>query len=269
VKTNRNRIERLCAPALAGLLGLLFVSMSGAQDYDAITSATRFAPPEDRGYLAHPVRIMNRETMDAYQLDPATGETAVIAYSVSKTGWVRVRLVRRADHGMVLRTLQDWKLVEYGRDHRIIWDGTDASGNRVEPRRTFILFEGIDRSEYRVHWDHEEAACHDLQIKLARIPGKLGEAPRIVAQFTPGSGVPPAAGFEGRLYIDQQLVTTVRFPGGSEQFVFTIEPAWLKRPDALVAVNIDDGQDHVGAASLRLTTTDTIRPSGGTLAGGH
>jgi len=117
-------------PILVVSLGL-DIALGFQAPQDAIRSAP-FKPPEDQGYLANALAIMDRQTYEAYSVDPSAGTPARIGYSVSKAGSVRIRIVRSSDRSIVLRTLQDWTSSRYGLSYRVLWDGKDASGNTLD-----------------------------------------------------------------------------------------------------------------------------------------
>lgn len=232
------------------------------QSYDAMTGTTRLTPPEDRGYLIYPVRIMNRSTYDAYHFDPAAGKPASISYSVSKTGWVRVRLVSRDD--IVLRTIQDWTPSHFGQTYETEWDGNDASGNPVDRKNMVVAFEAKDSAHERVHMDHPAESCRDPAITI--VQPQLNDAgskvERIVVTLEPeavNSGYDTT--FEGKLYLDFELAEKVLFPAGATQFVFDFDAGELEPGEHLLTVNIDDLKDHVGAASLRLLQDKDADPA--------
>ena len=232
--------------------------------YDTMTSATRLIPPEDRGYLGYPVRIMNRSTYDAYHFDPAAGKPAMISYSVSRSGWVRVRLVRRDDTGTVLRTLQNWTLSNYGQTYELEWDGNDASGHPVERSKMFVAFEARDSAHDNIHRGHSRESCLDPAIVIERlgVSSTAGAIEKIVVVLEPEAlNTDNLQTLEGRLYVDFELVEKVLFPPGAKQYTFDFDTGKLAVHEHLLTVNIDDGQDHVGTASLHLSTDDNVLPT--------
>jgi hypothetical protein len=251
---------------LTGLVGMAFLfagfdilPQHYDQQYDAMTSATRLTPPEDRGYLGYPVRIMNKSTYNAYQFDPAAGKPATISYSVSRSGWVRVRLVRRDDAGIVLRTMQNWKLSHYGQTYQLEWDGNDASGNPVDRQKMFVAFEARDSAHDKIHRGHSMESCRDPVIIIERSgAGSTGSAiEKIVVAFEQEAlNTDNHQALKGRLYVDFELAEEVLFPPGAKQIIFEFDTGKLAGREPLLSVNIDDGEDHVGTASLRLSTDD-------------
>ncbi len=208
----------------------------------AADPSAKIAPPEDRGYLRYPLRIMNRSTYEAYHFAPDKGELATLSYSVSKTGWVRVRLIRRDDHAVVLRTLSDWTEANYGRRYRVQWHGTDASGNPVDRRRMFVSFESRDSVSGGIHQRHPTAHCRDPQLTIAN------SGNQIVAQLDGSLPLPDA--YRGRLYVDFELVEEVVFDRAAGTFAFDFRPGAFAPGEHLLTINIDDYQDHVATASL-------------------
>ena len=50
-------------------------------------------------------------------------------------------------------------------------------------------------------------------------------------------------------------------PPGAKQYTFDFDTGKLAVHEHLLTVNIDDGQDHVGTASLHLSTDDNVLPT--------
>ncbi len=238
-----------------------FVVPVGSGSYAAQTepgtSAIKITPPEDRGYLRHPLRIMNRSTYDAYHLDSTTDESAIISYSVSRTGWVRVRLVRRDNKDIVLRTIQQWTESHYDnkRKYQIEWDGKDATGNRIDPRQMVILFEARDSTNGGMHKTHSDQNCKDPELTVSA-PKKTGTIGGGVTFVVTLEGLPntngDASGYEARVYLDDKLIDTLRLPGSSRTFTYRVEPDILTKADHTITLNLDDFQDHIGVANIHL-----------------
>jgi cytochrome c2 len=222
----------------------------------ATEKSVRFKPPEDAGYLFHPLEIMDRNTYEAYTFDPHKDKPAKISYTVSKAGKVRIRLVRRADKALVLRTLQDWTRNRYGPVYSVEWDGKDASGNILDNKNAFVLFESMDplgRGRAKIHLDHPKESCRDPELRIvspragATIRG--GTTIAVVFSESPRGTVGISAyDYEGRLYVDYSLVAKLRFRKG-EEHRFALDTTQLANGPHVLTVNMDDLNDHIGTAS--------------------
>ena len=221
-----------------------------------------FKPPEDEGYLDQPVEIMDRKTNEVYTFDPRGGQLARISYTVSKAGAVRIRLVGRDDTSLVLRTLQNFSSSRYGPVYSVEWDGEDASGNVLDNKNVFVLFESNDRGgrgRADLHARHSPESCRDPELRIVA-PGRgallRGQASVVVAFPESPNGTAGASGdgypggsYEGRLYVDYALAAKVRFQKGKE-YAFPLDTTKLTNGPHLVTVNMDDCNDHVGTAGI-------------------
>lgn len=242
---------------IALLVGFAGITHAPAGEPAAEAGPFKIRPPEDKGYLRYPLRILDRSTHEAYGFDPARDDFATISYAVSKTGWVRVRMVHRDNRDILLRTLSDWSLSKFGRTYRAQWDGTDASGTPIDARDIFILFESKDRAKKRVHESHNEAYCRDPALTIVEPVQHdiLGDRTEIIAVLAdPPVGAANPTGYEARLHIDYRLAQTAAFPGDRRRFSFVVDPDDLSAGEHVFTINIDDLRDHVGAASIVLTT---------------
>lgn len=259
-------IYTMLRPSVAALLLSLAFAAGGSlckADSERGPKPFQITPPEDRGYLRHPLRVMNRVTYDAYHLDPESGETATISYSVSKTGWVRIRLVRRDNQDVVLRTLQQWTESHYDnkKKHSVVWNGRDASGNRIDPKRMLVLFETRDNRIGGAHESHDVKSCKDPELTAAEphraksggsklsLVAEMEEAP-----FLTGND----RGFELRVYLDGTPIDTLQFPAKSRRFTYSLSPHLLSPGDHTVTFNVDDFDDHIGTAHFQLRGPDEL-----------
>ncbi len=237
------------------LVGIVFVfgAIVSAAGTEHAAGPRRITPPEDRGYLAFPMRIMNRSTYDAYHFDPETDGTAIISYSVSKSGWVRVRLVRRDNKEVVLRTIQQWTESHYDNQRRyeIVWDGKDATGNRIDPRQMFVLFESRDSRHGAIHRSHPVRECVDPDLIVSTHSSAAGFSLAATLEVGPGPGRDPR-GFEARVYLDGQLIDTRQFAGNTRSFDFSFAPEVFSAPAHTITVNLDDFQDHIAVARVHV-----------------
>jgi hypothetical protein len=175
-----------------------------------------------------------------------------------------VRLVRRDDDGIVLRTMQNWTLSDYGQTYQLEWDGNDASGNPVDRQKMFVAFEARDSAHDKIHRGHSMESCRDPAIIIERLgASSTGSAiEKIVVALEPEAlNTDNHQALKGRLYVDFELAEEVLFPPGAKQFTFDFDTGKLAVHEHLLTVNIDDGQDHVGTASLHLATDDNVLPT--------
>ena len=200
------------------------------------------------GYLKLPVRILDRSTHEVFTFDPTRGDLATISFRLTRPAPVRVRVVRRDRPDVLLRTLLDWVPLEHGR-HAIRWDGRDASGNLTDNRKVFVAFEGKKPHHSR----HEVEKCHDLELTLVskmseeRPAGIFALAAKLVGDGAYGDEL----GYTLRVFLDWEPWLEKDFPKGTTEF--SLPPVGpLARGEHLVVVNVNDGQDHLGVATIRL-----------------
>ena len=188
--------------------------------------------------------------------DPSHGKPATISYSLNKAGCIRVRLIHREQPNLIIRTLQDWTKQGFGK-YEVKWDGRDASGNIVDNKRMFVLFEAKDQGKGRQHHDHPEGLCRDPLITIKTLPDPFQFVKgtiEIQASLVGESCYPPdEAGYEARYYIDYQLFKVEKFEKEMKNFIFKLDTKTLQNGDHLITVNIDDLHDHIGSAGLRVS----------------
>lgn len=210
----------------------------------------------DPGYEPFPVSIMNRVTHEVMTFDPSHGKPATISYSLNKHGCIRIRLIHREQSNLLIRTLQDWTNQGFGK-YEIKWDGRDASGNIVDNKRIFVLFEAKDQGKGRQHHDHPEGLCRDplLMIQTHSNPCNLVKGTLEIQTSVVGEtyGFPNEVGYEARYYIDYKLFKVEKFEKGIKNFMFKLDTKTLQSGDHLITVNIDDLHDHIGSAGLRVS----------------
>lgn len=214
-----------------------------------------FKPPEDAGYLAHPLAIMDRRTHEAYSFDPRTDRRARISYTVSKSGSVRIRLVLRENKALLLRTLQDWRPSRYGPEYVTEWDGRDASGRLLDNRRVFVLFEANDQKGAKTHGGHAVEACRDPALKIVSpLDGSTVRGLTTVTVAFPGGSptMPASSAYVGRLYVDDVPAAQQRFDARLPGRTFTFDPTRLSPGRHVLIVNLDDLNDHIGTASASI-----------------
>ncbi len=205
----------------------------------------------DPGYEPFPVSIMDKSTHEVTTFDPSLGKPATISYSLNKGGCIRVRLVHRQLTDMVIRTLQDWTEQPFGR-YQLHWDGRDASGNLVDNRKVFVLFESKDRDGGRVHQKHEKGICREpaILVEAQAGPHHVGKG-EITIQAVLSQGESERAderSHEVRYYLDYRLHRKEKYPPGIRRFTLTLDSNDLGIGKHLITVNIDDCNDHVGSA---------------------
>ncbi len=213
----------------------------------------RVTPPRDAGYTLYPVSIMNRRTFDAYNLDPSNGKSASISYTVSKQGKVRIRCVRKKNKSIILRTLQDWTFSDFGKDYSVLLNGRDASGNILNSKEVFFLFEAMDKPEISFHKDHSEKFCRDFELNIRELkddsdsPGTI----KLITTFSsPNLETMKSSGYKGRLFVDYELQQEKEFSATQSTFEFDLSPSSNARH--VVTINIDDLHDHIGTATIIL-----------------
>lgn len=209
---------------------------------------------QDPGYLHFPVWILDQSVYQVLTFDPWRGEVASISFRLTRPGRVRVRLVRRDQPGLVLGTLLDWQALSLGR-HELKWDGRDASGNITDNRKVRVVIQGDRDQDDRVqHFRHKAEQCSDLKVMLRsrdqanRAVGDGGGDFGLNADLV-GNGT--GSGYRLRAFLDWKPWFEKVLPSVAGRFVLP-EPSVLAAGDHVVAVNIDDGEDHVGAATLTL-----------------
>lgn len=209
----------------------------------------------DTGYQPFPVSIMNKSTHEGLTFDPSLGKPATISYSLNKSGCIRIRIVRRDQQDLMLRTLQDWTDQEFGK-YEVKWDGRDASGNIIDNKKVLIIFEARDQGKGRLHHNHNKELCHDPKLIFETNPESVQKLKGVFDIWTAFSGETPSdwdnKGYEVRYFIDYKPVKTERFEKGAKRFGFKIDTAGLCNGEHLITVNIDDLQDHIGSAGLMI-----------------
>lgn len=236
---------------LIGILALLALGSAGAPSLleasEQQTSHLLDIDTPDKGYWNLPVRITDRSTAEALSFDPERDGPATISYRLTRDGLVRVRVVRRSDPGLVLRTLVDWSHQDFGH-HSVTWDGRDASGNPVDTRGAFVTFEGDDPA----HRDHPRSACHEpaLEILEPAAGSHLRDLSSVRARITRSTPFGRARGFTLRCYVDYALRGEAALDGDTHEF-FLPCTATQVAGDHLLTLNLDDDGGHVGVAGLR------------------
>jgi hypothetical protein len=209
----------------------------------------------DPGYEPFPVSIMNRITHEVMTFDPSQGKPATISYSLNKAGCIRIRLVHREQPNLLIRTLQDWTSQGFGK-YEIKWDGRDASGNIIDNKKMFVLFEAKDQGKGRQHQDHPGGVCRDPLLTIQTLPDQCQVVKgtiEIQAQVGGETYSPPdEAGYEARYYIDYKLFKVEKFGKGIKEFKFKLETKNFQNGDHLITVNVDDLHDHIGSAGLNV-----------------
>jgi hypothetical protein len=208
----------------------------------------------DPGYGPFPVSIMNRCTHEVMTFDPSLGKPAVISYRLNKPGCIRIRLVHRDQPNLVIRTLQDWTNQGFGK-HELTWDGRDASGNIVDNKKIFVLFEAQDQGKGRQHQGHDEEICRDplLMIKTRTDPFQIVRGSfEMETSLVTMDGFGEQAGCEIRYSIDYKLIETKRFEKGIKTFGFRIDTTSFNNGEHLITVNVDDFHDHIGSGGVKI-----------------
>ncbi|RJQ51143.1 MAG: hypothetical protein C4526_10810 [Nitrospiraceae bacterium] len=212
----------------------------------------------DTGYEPFPVSIINRSTYEATTFNPALGKPATISYKLTKAGTIRLRIARRDAPELVLRTLMDWTDQPFG-EHKIEWDGRDASGNIIDNKRVLIIFDSKDQAFGGKHQEHDGQACSDPRLLIETdqrpegVKGKLD----IRTSFSEGpDNIRWSAGCEVRYFIDYILITKEIFREIPERFYLPVDTSKLANGEHLVTVNISDFNDHTGTAGIKITVNN-------------
>jgi hypothetical protein len=206
----------------------------------------------DPGYEPFPVSIMNRSTYEVTEFDPNQGKPATISYRLNKAGCIRIRIVHRKQMNLVIKTLQDWTKQPFG-NYELKWNGRDSSGNIVDNRPLFVLFQAQDQIANRHHQNHDARACRDSLVTVERISDAAQNSLEILAVLHDNAQTyKPASGGQVRYFVDYQLVKTEKFANGRAIFKATLDTTGLARGKHLITVNIDDLQDHVASGGLQI-----------------
>lgn len=202
---------------------------------------------QDPGYLRLPVSILEPQTYEAVTFDPRAGKPATISFRLTRPAPIRVRIVRKDRPEIVLRTLMDFKLLQLGR-HDLTWDGRDASGNITENRMIHLVIEGMPKP----HLPHSREKCHDLKVTFLTPSGDKPTLPRtasIIAQIVGDPAYGPESGYRMRGLIDWRPWFDKNYAKDAKAFELPPLPE-LAAGDHLLTLNVEDGQDHVGAALM-------------------
>ncbi len=208
----------------------------------------------DPGYEPFPVSIMNRSTYEATTFDPSLGKPAAISYRLNKGGCIRIRLVRKNQTDLVIRTLQDWTDQDFGK-YELKWDGRDSSGNIVDNKNIFVLFEAKDKDKGLLHAEHDKGSCKDPKLNIKITPEPNKKVKGSIEILTTVSGVNNfgnSNGCEVRYFIDYAPLQTQKFDKGVNNFNLKIDTIKLKNGEHLITVNVHDFSDHVGSAGIKI-----------------
>jgi len=210
----------------------------------------------DSGYEPFPVSIINRSTYEALTFDPRIGKPATISYGLTKAGVIRLRIVRRDNPGLLLLTLQDWTEQEFGR-HEAKWDGRDASGNIIDNKKVLIIFDAKDQAFEGKHQEHDARRCYDPKLIIEITPQKIKGNLEIITSFSEGPDKLKWASYEIKYFIDYSLFKREVFKDMKDKFYFSLDTAKLSNREHVITVNIDDFNDHIGTASLKINVNDS------------
>jgi hypothetical protein len=221
----------------------------------------------DSGYESFLVSIINRSTREALTFDPHLGKPATIYYSLTKAGTIRLRIVRRDNPELVLLTLQDWTEQGFGR-HEVRWDGRDASGNIINNKKVLITFDAKDQAFGGKHQEHDARRCYDPKLIIETTPEltrKIKGNLDIITSFAEGPDrIRWDPNCEVKYFIDYSLfkrevfkniVNTTRFR--EDKFYLRLDTTKLSKGEHIITVNINDFNDHIGTASLKINVNDS------------
>lgn len=224
------------------------VSPSGAMQSGSNDDVREHIESQDPGYLKIPVRILDRSTQEVLWFDPLGGGTATISFRLTRPAPIRVRIVRRDRPALLLRSVLDWEPLELGRNE-VQWDGRDASGNLTDNRKVAVVIEG----KHPGHSEHPDDDCRELVIAIAarRVPERPASTFDVEVLIERGSVWGARSGYRVLSVLDWQTSTEHRISGESASLILPrIGP--LPPGDHVVTVTVDDGEDHLGAASCTL-----------------
>ncbi len=166
---------------------------------------------------------------------------------------MRLRLFRRDDKIILLRTLKDWTHCKYGINYKAEWDGKDASEHILDNKKVFVLFEAKYNGNLKTHQGHPEEICRDPIIKIIspKAEDTVSGKEKIVA-ILPKYNIDLSSGtnFVGRLYVDYKLFHKISFNKAQQEFEFTLDTNSIEDGVHILTVNVDDGLDHIGTASV-------------------
>jgi hypothetical protein len=204
----------------------------------------------DPGYEPFPVSIMNRSTYEVTAFDPTLGKPATISYSLNKAGCIRIRIVHRKQTNLVVRTIQDWTQQPFGK-YELKWDGRDSSGNIVDNKPLFVLFQAQDQIVNRHHQKHDPRICRDSLVSVECIGMSNRDSLEVLAALKEDAQTAKSGtGCQVRYFLDYQLVKTEKFGNGQSIFKAMLDIAGLSKGNHLLTVNVDDLQDHVASGGM-------------------
>jgi hypothetical protein len=202
---------------------------------------------QDPGYLKLPVRILDRSTMEIFTFRPDRGETAAVSFRLTRPAEIRLRIVRRDPPRFLVRTLRDWTRFALG-PNVVEWDGRDASGGLLEDRGLQVVFDSLAGP----HSKHAREQCHELEIQVAQVAVSRRSDPqssRWTATLIGDGAYGPSSGYRLLALLDWRPWVDETHPSAAT--VFELPPPPELAPGRhLLAVNLADGEDHVGAATL-------------------
>ena len=205
---------------------------------------------QDPGYLRMPVRILERSTHEALTFDATKQKSATISYKLTKPARMRLRVVRKDQRDLVLRTLLDWEPQKLGKNE-VRWDGRDASGNIIDNTKCLIVFEGDDTP----HIKHERDKCHELALKItspSEAQSSVSGTTKITAEVTGDTAYVGTSGYKVRFYVDYNLKIALRCGSAVTSFNHDWDTTEHENGEHIVTVVADDCYDHVGTASIKL-----------------
>ncbi len=214
-----------------------------------VDAATRATPHR----LAAPLEITDISTYEALHFDRTRQDYGILSYELSKTAWIRIRIVSRRDSNLVLATLADWTKRDLGTNIEK-WNGRDASGYWINQDQCPCIFT-ID-GDSPEHAAHDKDKCCDMPLQIAAprpdtsIRGKVG----IRSAFTENKR-PYGVGAHTilRLYVDYTLnQEQICDLSGSESFECVWDSTCVANGPHMLTVNLDDGYDHMASASVRI-----------------
>ena len=215
-------------------------------EVDAVTHAT----PKQ---LAAPLEITNISTYDALHFELAQQDFGILSYELSRPAWVRIRLVARRDKELVLRTLVNWSQRPLGKNIEQ-WDGRNASGYWVDQKQCPSLF--LIDGDSAEHAAHDRNKCGDILLQITqpqRGEALTGRAMVRVAFAGEKQGYLAKISGRLRIYVDYLLRREWRYAvPATGPFELRWDTTTVANGFHLITINLDDGYDHVGTASVKI-----------------
>ncbi len=220
--------------------------------------------------------LTDLDVMEAYTFDPSKGEVASIRYRMTAQGKVRIRICGKGQPHLIHRTLVHWGQRKPGA-HVEKWDGKDASGNVLNPRKCSIKLKvepdtlqiAPERAEQilndaehgwgHVHKLHASVSCgtFDLEItshkSAVRVSGTIAITAELLGSFR---GYADEWGHGVAWYVGEKMVQHGDIEASQltdpQVFTLNLDTTSFENGTHAVTINICDHNDHEGIARVVL-----------------